>query len=194
MTLPVVGNAAEVQLGPGGLYVAPIGTAEPVSVSGALDPAFREVGWTEAGSEVQYQITANDILVAELFDPVKVATSARKAAVIFDMAQGSRQNLALALNDISSAVNTAKGLAPPAVGTEARCLLVWEGQNGSRWVFRRCIQTAQLSIKRDKAPAVASIPVTMSLEIPTSAAGSLPPGSTGFEPFWVFPTSAGLVS
>jgi len=190
----VTGTPGEVLLGPGKLYAGPIGTAEPVSGSATLDVAFREVGYTEDGSETQYSITTSDVNVAELFDPLFVSTTARKATVSFQMAQSSRQNLALALNAASSSVSTAQGLAPPAVGSEVRVILVWEGSNGARWVYRRCVQGAPIAIKHQKAPNKALIPVTFQLEIPQTAAGSLPPGSTGFEPFWVFPTSAGLVA
>lgn len=178
------GDVTEVQLGPGTLYVAQIGTAEPVSASAALASAFREVGWTDKGSEFQYELKAEDIFVAEEFDPVKVATVSRQSSISFEMKQASRQNLALALNAGASEPNTAATFEPPAPGTEVRVLIVWDGDNGARWVFRRCFQAAPISIKRDKAPAVAMLPVTFRLEKSTTP---------GQQPFRVFPTAAGLI-
>ena len=194
MPLPVVGNAGEVQIGPGAIYVAPIGTAEPVSASGALDPAFKQIGYTEDGNTFTYEITVAEIDVAELFDPISYATTKRAASIAFQMAQVSATNLNLSLNNGAATTVAGKGIAPPAVGSELRVMIVFDGQNGSRWTYRRCLQSTALKIDHKKAPDKSLLPVQFNLEIPVAASASLPPGSTGFEPFWVFPTSAGLVA
>jgi hypothetical protein len=189
----LVGSASEVQLGPGSFWVAPIGTQEPVSASASLDAAFREVGWTEEGSEFTYELKAEDVFVAEVLDPIKVMSVSRAMSVSLQLAQSSRRNLALALNAGAAAANTAQGFAPPTVGAEVRVMGVWYGDSGAMWVFRRLFQGAAITMKHAKAPAKTLLPVTFRLEIPVAASASVPPGSTGLEPFWVHPTSAGLV-
>lgn len=176
------GVVSEVQLGPGTLYCAPVGTTEPASASATLASAFREIGYTESGSEFQYEIKTADIDVAEEFDPVRIATTGRAASISFEMAQVSRQNLALALNIGANAANDASSLEPVSPGSEVRVMLVWQGDNGSRWIFRQCFQSSPIAIKRDKAPQKALIPVTFRLEKPS-----------GSQPFKVFPAAAGLV-
>ena len=74
-----VGNPDEVLLGAGTLYVAPIGTTEPTSASAALPSAWREVGWTEDGSTINYVMTSADVNVEEEFDPVKIVTTGPRA-------------------------------------------------------------------------------------------------------------------
>lgn len=187
-----VGNAGAVQLGPGALYVAPIGTQEMISGSATIDTAFVEVGFTEDGSEFNYEITAEEIFVEERFDPIKISTTKRAASVSFQMAQSTRKTLALALN-LGVSVDSAQGLAPPDPGSESRVMITYVNENGAVWNLRRCFQGASVAIARKKAPDKTLIPVTFRLEIPTAASAQLPPGSTGLEPFWVHPTSTGLV-
>jgi hypothetical protein len=189
----IVGDVAAVQLGPGGWFVAPLGTANPTSASGALNAAYVEVGWTEDGGEFAYELTTEDVYVAELFDPIKVATTSRKASFSIQLAETNRRNLALALNAGAGAGNTAQGLSAPAVGSEVRTQWVWEGDNGQRWDFRQCFQSAAITIKRAKAPAKSLIPVTYKLELPTTAVAAPPVGSNGRELFWVFPTATGQI-
>jgi hypothetical protein len=178
-----VGNVDEVLLGPGALYVATVATSDPASASAALSTAdWREIGWTESGTTFEYELSADPIEVAEEFDPVKYATTARRAAVTFQMAQTSRQNLALALNAGASDGNTAAWFEPPEPGTEVRVKIVLDTEEGARWVFRRCFQSSPLSMQRAKSPQKSLIPVTFRLEKPT-----------GESPLRVFPTATGQV-
>ena len=176
------GNPDEVLLGAGTLYVAQIGTTEPASASATLPSAWREIGWTEDGSTFNYEITTADIEVEEEFDPVKVATTGRKGEVAFQMAQLTRANLALALNKGAAGQTGTGSLEPPSPGSEVRVMIVLDTIDGSRWLFRRCVQSGRISIARKKAPNKALIPVTFKLEKPT-----------GLQPFVMFPNASSLV-
>lgn len=176
------GNVDEVLIGAGTLYVAPIGTADPTSASAALPSAWREIGWTEEGSTFEYEISNEGIEVAEEFDVVKYATTSRAASVSFQMAQASRQNLALALNAGANAANDGTSFEPPAVGSEVRVKLALDTDEGARWVFRRAFQGTSISMQRRKAPNKALIAVSFRLEKPT-----------GEEPFIIFPTASGQI-
>lgn len=181
--MPPVGNVDEVQLGPGTLYVAPIGTSEPTSGSAALPSAdWREIGWTEAGSVIDIAYTNEPIPVAEEFYPPKYATTAVEMSVGFAMRQMSRENLALAMNAGAAASNNGDALEPPDPGDEVRVMLVLDTDEGARWLFRRAFQGGTVSISRNKAPNVAQLPVQFRLEKPT-----------GVAPWRVYPTAAGLV-
>lgn len=178
-----MGTSSNVLLGPGLLYVAPIGTAEPASATATRDAAYRAVGYTESGTTVRFEITTEDIPVAEEFDPVAIETTGRATSVAFSMAEATRQNLALALNVGANAANTGT-LEPPDPGTELRIMLMLETDEGARWLFRRCLQSGTIEMQRNKAPQKALLPVTFKLEKPTGA-----------KPFIVWPSlaTAGLI-
>lgn len=188
-----IGNSDAVTLGAGFLYAAPLATTDPADGTTALASAWREIGFTEDGSEFQYALTAEDVFVAESFDPVKIATTTRAASVTFQMAENTRQNLALALNVGANEVNDGTAFEPPDVGTEVRIKLVWQNWDNDdapgdaatdcRWIFRQCFQGAPITTAHRKAPQKGLIPVTFRLELPSAA-----------KLFKVFPTSSGLIA
>lgn len=189
--MPPTGNSDAVVFGPGTLYWAPIGTSEPTSASAALPSAWTEIGYTEDGSEFQYEITNEGVEVAEEFDPIKYGTTARRGSVSFQMAELTRQHLALALNAVTeaSAGDSGDSFEPNAVGSEERLMLVWDKDataNGEkvRWIFRKCFQGDPITTAHRKAPQKALLPVTFRLEVP----------SDGSETFIVYPDANGLVA
>lgn len=175
-------DTSEVVLGPGLLYVAAIGTTEPVSASAALDTAWREVGYTDEGSAIDIAYTNVGIPVEEEFDPIRYVTTGREFSLGFSMKQASRRNLALAMNMGADAPNTAAAIEPPAPGTEVRVMGCLDTEDGARWIFRQMFQGGNLQITRRKAPNVALLPVQFRLEKPT-----------GLQPFKVFPNADGVI-
>lgn len=170
-------------MGPGTIYVAPIGTAEPASATAALPSAWREVGYTEEGSTFTFETTVEDVNVAEEFYPVAVKTTAVSANVSFEMAEATRQNLALAVN--AGADAAADGTFEPIdPGDEVRVMIIVDKENGARWLFRRAFQAGSVEMRNAKAPDKTLIPVEFRLEKPTGA-----------QPWKVYPSlaTAGLV-
>lgn len=179
------GDPDELQLGPGKLYCADIGTTEPTSASAALPSAWREIGWTEEGSAFSTETTVEAINVAEEFDPPKYQPTGRTSSVTFAMAQTVRSNLLLALNAGASEADNGDAVEPPDPGQEVRVMLVWESDDAEparRWIFRRCLASGALEIARRKAPTKATIPVTFNLEKPA-----------GQTPWKAFPNADGLI-
>lgn len=178
-----MGVSNDVQLGPGLLYVAPVGTAEPTSASAALATAWREIGFTEEGSQFTYELSSEDVFVAEEFDPIRVATTSRTATLAFQMAEVTRRNLALALNVGANEADDGTWFEPPDVGSEVRVMIVHEPEEpASRWIFRQCFQTGSIEMSRKKAPDKALIPVEFKLEKPT-----------GLRSFRVYPDADGRI-
>jgi hypothetical protein len=175
-------NTSEVLLGPGLLYVAPVATSDPTSASATLPSAWREVGYTDEGTVIDIAYTNEAIPVAEEFDPIRYVTTGREFSLGFSMKQTSRRNLALALNVGADATNNGTSFEPPAPGAEVRVKMALVTEEGAMWVFRQCFQGGNLQISRQKAPNVSLLPVQFRLEKPT-----------GLQPFFVFPTAAGLV-
>lgn len=178
-----MGTASNVLTGPGDVYVAPIGTAEPASATATLDAAFRNVGYTDGGINFSYALSSENIAVDQELDPVRVKTTGRVASVQFNMAEINRQNLALALNAGADAANTGT-FEPPAPGDEVRVMVLFETEEGARWLFRRCLQTGSITMSSQKGAQKRLIPVTFSLEKPDSD-----------DPFQVWPSlsTAGVV-
>lgn len=181
------GTTGNVELGPGRLYVAPLGTAEPASCSAVLPSAWRAVGYTEDGSAFSTALTQSEVDVAEEVDPILYVLTKRANTLVVTMAEMTRRNLALALGSGANAANDATAYEPPNPGAEVAVMGVWDSQdtpdaNNERWLFRQMKSGGTITIPRRKAPAKATIAVTFSLEKPS-----------GLAPFKVFPNQAALV-
>lgn len=181
------GTSTNVDIGPGWLYAAPIGTSEPTDASTALPSAWRCVGYTETGNAFTSNITSSDIEVAEELEPIDVRETKRLTDVQFEMAEVNRQNLALAFNSGANSANTAASYEPPALGASIYVMLAWDlnataDATNVRWVYRKAKQTAAIQIQHRKAPQKALIPVTFRIVKPTGA-----------QPWIVFPSSSGTV-
>lgn len=187
------GNSGNVELGPGRLYVAILGTGEPASASGALPSAWRAVGYTETGSQFSTNITNSAVEVAEEVDPILYVLSKRENTLAVTMAELTRQNLALALSNATQAVaaNSTTPFEPPDPGTETAVMLAWDKLdpadpnfvlNNIRWLFRQGKPGGTITIPRAKSPTKATLAVTFSLEKPA-----------GLAPWKAYPNSAGLI-
>jgi hypothetical protein len=185
------GTTSNVELGPGRLYFAAIGTSEPTNASSALPSAWNAVGYTEEGSAFTTSLTREEILVAEEIDPIKYVLTKRANSLVVSIAEMTRSRLCVAFGwgvDLSLVPT----LEPPIPGTDVGVMIVWDsnedptvaqdGQGNRRWLFRSAKPSGDLEIVRRKAPAKSLIPVTFNIEKPS-----------GLQPFKVFPNSNGLI-
>lgn len=182
--MPVTtGDPEEVQLGAGVLYVAALATPDPEDAADVTGgSAWREVGWTDDGSTINFETTSEDIFAEEEFYPVKTSVTAVTATVSFAMMQSTRQNLAMALNLGASAANDDTILEPPTPGNESRIKMAHITDAGAVWIFRRAFQSGAINLANQKAPDKKLIPVQFKLEKPAGA-----------EPWAVIPTADGLI-
>lgn len=167
------GNPAALALGPGYLYGGPIGTTEPtdlVTPWATVSAAWLALGYTEVGSEFDYALNVDPVLVAEELDPVSNQTTGRTSTVTFNLAQLTATNLKLAMN--GGVLTTGTGIItiePPDLGTEVRTMLGFESEDHTeRWVYRQCFQTGTMKITRAKGASNATIETTFTLEKPAS--------------------------
>lgn len=182
------GDPDAVVLGPGLLYVGDDDAVDPADAT--TPPAvadFRPVGYTEEGSSFAYETSTEDVTVAEENDPIRTVPTGTTSTLSFSMAEMTWQNLQLALNagsSVAAVPPTAPTLIEPVQpGTEKRVKLIWDSDYGSRWIFRKCIQSGTLTIDRKKAPDKGLLPVEFKCEKP----------SDGGAPFGVIPSADGLV-
>jgi hypothetical protein len=165
--MPVGRQPTEVRVGPGTLYIAPVGTAEPADLAVAWNAAFVDLGYTEEGHSFSSSPSFDPVEVAEEVDPIEYHMTGREMSVSFELAQVTAQNLSRALN--GGELTTGTGIVtfePPDPGEEVRVALGWESLDGlERWVWRKCMQTGNVEIARRKAPAKATIPCSFMCEI-----------------------------
>jgi hypothetical protein len=167
------GNASALGLGPGYLYIAPIGTPEPtdlVTAWASVSASWVSVGYTEDGNELNYNPSTSPVDVAEELDHLQVVTTGRDSTVRFAMSQITATNLKIAFN--GGVLTTAAGqvtFEPPDLGTEVRTMLGFEAEDHTeRWVYRQCFQTGTITIGRHKGANNANIAAEFSLEKPAT--------------------------
>lgn len=166
---------------PGYLFWAPLGSTAPVNtVAGSLFTDTWPVAWlglgaTEDGSTFSYESKVEPIRVAELFDPVRYATTERSGSIAFNLADFTLTNLRRALNG-GTIITTGTGAtalneyAPPDPGTEVRAMIGWESRDATvRLVAYQCLNGGTISSAFKKAPDIAVIPFEFNFEIPAGA-------------------------
>lgn len=177
-----MGTPTSVKVGPGLLYIAPIGTAEPSALTGAWPVGWIALGYTEDGNEFKSDRKLEPIRVAEELYPIRHVVTEVVASVAAHLAEITATNLKYALNGgtISSPVGGAVTFDPPSATTLVKMMLGWDADDAQeRWIFRQVVNGETLAIPRKKTPAKAVIPVEFHLEKPT-----------GVEPFKTFFASA----
>lgn len=159
------GTPANIVIGPGRLYYAALGTSEPTDCSTALPSAWKVVGYTEAGTTVNIEITVEGIYVAEELEPVALQNTKRAVSIDVEMAEATRANLGLLLG-VSAPANSVAVLNPPVTGTEVAYMYVWDkldtpDATNTRWVFRSAKPSGTIPLKRQKAPAKTTFSVKL---------------------------------
>lgn len=170
--------ASQVRWGPGKLYVAPIGTAEPTNLGAPWINWYR-LGYTTAGTTINYALTTAQIQVAETPDPIATLVTDRNISVVFTMAEFSLRNWQLALSGglaDNTVVNaSAWSYEPPVIGQEQRVMLGWDDDTSDRrFIFRKCFQSGSVALNAQKGASAFDIPVTFTVEVPDQIAGVTP--------------------
>ncbi len=166
-------NAAAVRFGkPGKIYAAPLGTTEPTTAVDAWPAGWVPLGYTAEGSSFNYEITTEDVEVAEELDILARVTTGRDATVEFALAEVTKRNLTIAFN---GGIVLGDGLAwtfePPDLGLETRLMVGWDAiptvaSNDLRMIFRQCLQGGSLTLENRKGATLSTITAQMKLEKP----------------------------
>jgi hypothetical protein len=166
---------------PGFLLAAPLGSALPDTppvggvFTAAWDIAWVNLGPTAEGSTFSYASTVEPIRAAELFDPVRYATTERSGNIAFNLIDYTLRNLNLALNGGVGALVPTSGtgetalytLEPPDPGEEVRVMIGWEALDRTvRLVGHQTMQGGEISTAFQRAPSTAAIPCTFNFEVP----------------------------
>lgn len=170
-----MGDPLAVRVGPGVLYIAPLGSTEPTDLTTAWDAAWIDLGYTEEGSSFVFDNTFEDVMVAEEMEPVAILQTARNITINLSAAELTATNIQRAFN---GGTITPSGVAPaeivtfepPAAGDKTEVMIGWESDDAlERWVFRKCLQVGSVEIARRKAPDAARIPMSFRCMKPAGA-------------------------
>lgn len=167
------GTPSNISLGPGYLYISPLGTTEPVDLTtpwATVSANWVLLGFTDQGSEFDYQLNTSPVNVAETLDPITNAPDGRQSSVKFNLAEITATNLKRASN--GGTITTGTGIVtfePPDLGTEVRTMIGFESEDHTeRWVWRQCLMSGQLTIQRQKGANNATMACEFMLELPAS--------------------------
>jgi hypothetical protein len=165
-------SANAIRVNPGVLYAAPLGSTEPVGLTGAWPSAWVPLGLTTDGSTDTYDRATADLVAAELFEPVATYTTSVTETIGFTLLNVTARNLQMAFNG---------GLSVPAASggyvtvnevdpnEEVRIMLGWDAVDSKeRTVWRQCIQTGSVALARQKAPNATTIPCSFRAEQPAA--------------------------
>jgi len=167
------GDPLAVRVGPGWLYIAPIGSTEPDDLTAPWAGAWTPLGYTDEGSNFVFESSFEDVVVAEELDPVAIVQTSRTATVNFALAEVTAANMQRAFNggEITTATGVVTFEPPDASEAATPVMLGWESADGlERWVFRRAIQVGTVDIARKRAPDKATLPMSFRCTKPAGAA------------------------
>jgi hypothetical protein len=170
-------NSAAVRFGkPGKLYIAPIDTDEPTTAVDAWPSGWVPLGYTDEGSSFSYELSTDNVEVAEELDILARVTTGRDASVEFALAEITKKNLSIAFNG-GMVVGDAMAWTyePPALGSEVRVMLGWDANptvasNDLRIIFRRCLQGGSIGLENRKGATKSTISANFQLEKPLDGA------------------------
>lgn len=179
-------NPAAIQVGPGLLYIADLGSTEPSDLVTAWPGAWTALGYTFEGSTFSYQLETEDVEVAEELDAVRVVPTGRQINFRFKLAEVTATNMKRALN---GGVITAPGGAfvyfePPTYAEITRKMFGWQSDDAQeRLILRQCINVGNIEMERHKGADKAGYDFDLRVEVPSS-------GSRPFRQYFASPARA----
>ncbi len=190
-------NPALLLRGPGILYTAPVGTAEPSHTvtagkfpTAAWGGAWRPTGATDEGHEFSDSADFEGVTVAESYYNVDTVTTGREATWATALAEINRSNLMLALNGGTATVVSALAgtemttLTPPNIGAEVRNMIGWQSEDDTvRLIGYSVVQVGNLGVAFRKGADKATLSVEWRFNKP----------ATG-DPYKIFLAGAGRVA
>lgn len=143
----------------GALYVAPVGTTLPTTLTGTLNAAFEALGYADEGITVQPEASFQEIPAWQSRSPVRVEEVSRTIKVTAPSMQFNRSTIEVYFGGgtwTSIESGAAVSYAPPVPGTVTKWAAVLEAVDGDvnyRYVFERMMlsEVAEIAHRKDAA-------------------------------------------
>jgi len=188
--MAVAFTPGNVKIGPGTIYIAPLGTTEPTAVTGAWPTGWVQAGYTEQGSTFSVNPTTGTVDVEEEYYPLRNITTGMVATMSWVFAEATARNALLAINAGLGTPGSGAGnvpgttgtnpdgsiwVEPPGVNQDSRVMIGWDalGTTGAaggdpfgRIIARQCYQTGTVAMVARKGNAKRVVAVTFNLDKP----------------------------
>lgn len=168
-------NTAEVFIGPGTLYTAPVGTAFPATPDTAVSGSWTEIGYSEEGWIVAFDRTIERVFAAEEINALIVLKTGQETHVRGTVLQATLENLLLSFgggtitpDSPSSGFRT---YTPPATTQQTEFAILFRvpiGEETRDWKFPRALSVASVEVPHNKAPNVSAIAMDFEVVVPTA--------------------------
>lgn len=180
------GTPSNVKLGPGRLWIAPLGTAEPASATAVLPSAWWPLGYTESGTELQFNRTSQGVMVAEEFDSIDEVNVSRDILLNVEIAERTKKRLVLVHGGGAAGVDDATAFELPDPETNTGFMAVWDSDKADtptstnrRRLFRLCKPTGSVTETQARAPSKQTVKASFKV---------LQPSGAGLTPIKFFPS------
>jgi len=180
------GTPSNVKLGPGRLWIAPLGTAEPASATAVLPSAWWPLGYTETGTELQFNRTTEAVMVAEEFDSIDEVNVSRDILLNVEIAERTKKRLILVHGGGALGVDDATAFELPDPETNTGFMAVWDSDKADvptafnrRRLLRLCKPTGSVTEAQARAPQKQTVKASFKV---------LQPSGVGLTPIKFYPS------
>lgn len=180
------GTPSNVKLGPGRLWIAPLGTAEPASATAVLPSAWWALGYTETGTELQFNRTTSAVMVAEEFDSIDEVNVSRDILLNVEIAERTKKRLLLVHGGGAAGVDDATAFELPDPETNTGFMAVWDSDKADvpsasnrRRLLRLCKPTGSVTESQARAPQKQTVKASFKV---------LQPSGVGLTPIKFYPS------
>jgi hypothetical protein len=186
--------ADEVVVGSNGsVYVAPVGTALPTNIAGALNAAFKELGYvSEDGITFTNGQEVEDILAWQSFYPLRKVITSKTTSVQFVLRQWNEDTVKLAFG--GGTISRTAGITtytPPDPSTldERAMIITWiDGSENYRLVIPRGLVTGEVESNVVRS-AAADLPISFDV----TPSGIAVAGQLATQPWYLITDSTAFV-
>jgi hypothetical protein len=177
----------------GSVYVAPVGTALPTNIAGALNVAFKELGYvSEDGITFTNGQEIEDINAWQSFYPIRKVVTSKSTSVQFVLRQWNEDTVKLAFG--GGTISRTAGVTtylPPEPGTldERAMIIEWEdGSETFRLVLPRGLVSGEVESNVVRS-AAADLPISFDV----TPSGNPVAGNLSTQPWYLVTDSTAFV-
>lgn len=162
----VEGNVAQVETGPGPIFIGALGTALPAEWNSTLDAALVEIGFTVESQELEISTDVEGVEVNERVRAIRWEVTGGEGKFRFTGAQINPRMMQIALGG-GTVTETAQSVRYtfPANSSLQRFVLVQKSYNGRDMLVLPAVSSSgSMSWSREKGASVVGLPIELNIE------------------------------